>query len=147
MNKLISQLSDRPEFSIDNTEDDIQELFTNILNQLIEEQQVNDVCFDEVIRQVTIDCIERGEIIDSLRNRCIDQVQYLLKAVQYSFNRMKIAYDHSNEIDEKLIEANATIDKQQKELSYLGDLLKKVREERDNIHEELLTERYIIIIF
>lgn len=141
MNNLIAQLPERPKFEVDDFTINVQELFTNILTQLTEEEQVYDVCFDEIIRQVTIECRERGEIINSLRNRMASVIQYLLKSLQFSFNQMRLSYDHVHKMENTIKENEITIDKQQKELCYLGDVLKKVRLERDKLHEDLLTER------
>ncbi|XP_078499874.1 axonemal dynein light chain domain-containing protein 1 [Lissotriton helveticus] len=60
----------------------------NLLELLKAEQNIYNIVFHELIRQVSVECVERGELLSRIRQRYVDLLDRIPRQVQSLYNDM-----------------------------------------------------------
>lgn len=63
----------------------------NLLELLQKEQTIYNICFHEVIRQVSVHCMERGELLADIRRRYNNLLDRIPRQVKWSVRLLHIS--------------------------------------------------------
>uniref|UniRef100_A0A8B9VIG2 Axonemal dynein light chain domain containing 1 n=1 Tax=Anas zonorhyncha TaxID=75864 RepID=A0A8B9VIG2_9AVES len=100
----------------------------NVLELLKAEQNIYNIVFHELIRQVSVDCVERGQLLSKLRQRYVD----LLKRIP---QQMKTLYKKM--MAQRLIDRHIT-----EELLYFKESVEQLTSELYEVREHDLAFKY-----
>ena len=104
----------------------------------IREELYNE-CFEEIIRQVTINCLQRGDILNTIKLEMNYEINYYRQLYEslIAFSLRKVLQEKKKKImlENKRDKINKEIEELQKEINEKKEMLKK-RTEEENKKEE-----------
>nr|XP_009862323.2 axonemal dynein light chain domain-containing protein 1-like isoform X1 [Ciona intestinalis] len=100
----------------------------NLLELIKKEQTIYDLVFSEVIRQVSVECIERGQLLSKLRNKYADLLNRIPRQMKSLHAEVMAQRSLDRRLTEELLRFKSSI-------SFLTTELQNVRE-----HDEQVTQ-------
>ncbi|CAF0722793.1 unnamed protein product, partial [Brachionus calyciflorus] len=101
----------------------------NLLEIIKQEQDIYNIIFHEVIRQVTVECKERGEILSKLRERYANLLSRVPREIKSLHEEVVAQRALDRRLTEELMEFKSTINYLTDELSYVKEHDKQIAEQ------------------
>lgn len=108
---------------------------TGICNQ---REELYSQCFDELIRQITINCLQRGELLNHIKEQMKETINYYQKLYEssMSFAMRKVLREQKKKSN--LLEKEKQLEKEINELkSYISSLKKNKEDEEINFKRKM----------
>ncbi|XP_063422973.1 axonemal dynein light chain domain-containing protein 1-like isoform X3 [Mytilus trossulus] len=109
----------------------------NLLELIKKEQSIFDTIFSELIRQTTIECAERGELLSAVRNKYRDLINNVPKQIMSLHEEVIAQRALDRRLTEELMRFKSTIGILTSELSAVKEHDKKVTKEAKQAQEDL----------
>lgn len=109
----------------------------NLLELIKKEQSIFDTIFSELIRQTTIECAERGELMSEVRNKYRDLINNVPKQIMSLHEEVIAQRALDRRLTEELMRFKSTIGILTSELSAVKEHDKKVTKEAKQAQEDL----------
>ena len=109
----------------------------NLLELIKKEQTIYDTIFCELIRQTTVECVERGELLSDVRNRLKDLLNNVPKQIMSLHEEVIAQRALDRRLTEELMRFKSTIGILTSELSAVKEHDKKVTKEAKKAQEDL----------
>ncbi|CAG2256169.1 unnamed protein product [Mytilus edulis] len=109
----------------------------NLLELIKKEQSIFDTIFSELIRQTTIECAERGELLSEVRNKYRDLINNVPKQIMSLHEEVIAQRALDRRLTEELMRFKSTIGILTSELSAVKEHDKKVTKEAKQAQEDL----------
>lgn len=109
----------------------------NLLELIKKEQTIYDTIFSELIRQTTVECVERGELLSDVRNRLKDLLNNVPKQIMSLHEEVIAQRALDRRLTEELMRFKSTIGILTSELSAVKEHDKKVTKEAKQAQEDL----------
>ncbi|XP_039257089.2 axonemal dynein light chain domain-containing protein 1-like [Styela clava] len=103
----------------------------NLLEIIKKEQQIYDVVFHEVIRQVSIECVERGQLISKLRQRYADLLNRIPRQIKSLHAEVMAQRSLDRRLTEELLRFKTSIGNLTNELIAVKEHDKKITQEAE----------------
>uniref|UniRef100_H3AF91 Axonemal dynein light chain domain containing 1 n=1 Tax=Latimeria chalumnae TaxID=7897 RepID=H3AF91_LATCH len=91
----------------------------NLLELVKKEQSIYNVVFHELIRQITIDCAERGEILAKLRERYVNLLDRIPRQLKGLHNELMAQRALDRHLTEELVHFKTSVDTLTRQLSHI----------------------------
>ncbi|NWI24722.1 AXDN1 protein, partial [Sula dactylatra] len=111
----------------------------NLLELMKAEQNIYNIVFHELIRQVSVDCMERGQLLSKLRQRYVDLLERIPEEMKTLYKKMMAQQLVDRHITEELLYFKESVGQLASELYEVRDHDHKVTKEAENAQEELAT--------
>nr|XP_022325517.1 axonemal dynein light chain domain-containing protein 1-like isoform X2 [Crassostrea virginica] len=111
----------------------------NLLELIKKEQNIYNTVFHEVIRQVSIECVERGELLANLRQKYSDLLNKVPQQIKSLHEEVMAQRALDRRLTEELMRFKGTIGILTSELSAVKEHDKKVTKEAQQAQEDLRT--------
>ncbi|XP_056012057.1 axonemal dynein light chain domain-containing protein 1-like isoform X3 [Ostrea edulis] len=111
----------------------------NLLELIKKEQNIYNTVFHEVIRQVSIECVERGELLANLRHKYSDLLNKVPQQIKSLHEEVMAQRALDRRLTEELMRFKGTIGILTSELSAVKEHDKKVTREAQQAQEDLKT--------
>lgn len=111
----------------------------NLLELIKKEQNIYNTVFHEVIRQVSIECVERGELLANLRHKYSDLLNKVPQQIKSLHEEVMAQRALDRRLTEELMRFKGTIGILTSELSAVKEHDKKVTKEAQQAQEDLKT--------
>lgn len=123
-------------------DDDVKELagptqIHNLLELVKKEQNIYNVAFNEIIRQVTIECTERGELLANLRKRYSDLLDRIPRQVKSLHQEVIAQRALDRRLTEELVRFKASISSLTSELASVKAHDREVTQQAKYAQDEL----------
>ncbi|XP_074858847.1 axonemal dynein light chain domain-containing protein 1 [Carettochelys insculpta] len=109
----------------------------NVLEVLKTEQNIYNIVFHEVIRQVSVDCAERGELLSKLRQRYVTLLDRIPQQMRNLYKEMMAQRVIDRHITEELYRFKESVGQLTSELCEVREHDFRVTREAERAHEEL----------
>ncbi|KAM9542407.1 LOW QUALITY PROTEIN: axonemal dynein light chain domain-containing protein 1 [Guaruba guarouba] len=109
----------------------------NMLELLKAEQNIYNILFHELIRQVSVDCVERGQLLSKLRQRYVSLLERNPEQMKALCKKMMSQQLINRHITEELLYFKESVGQLSNELYKVGEPDRKVTEEAEKAQEEL----------
>ncbi|XP_062611821.1 axonemal dynein light chain domain-containing protein 1-like isoform X3 [Saccostrea cucullata] len=111
----------------------------NLLELIKKEQNIYNTVFHEVIRQVSIECVDRGELLANLRQKYSDLLNKVPQQIKSLHEEVMAQRALDRRLTEELMRFKGTIGILTSELSAVKEHDKKVTKEAQQAQEDLKT--------
>ncbi|KAL8178030.1 UNVERIFIED_CONTAM: hypothetical protein K2H54_026115 [Gekko kuhli] len=124
---------------VDNEETGITGLsqMHNALEVLKMEQNIYNIVFHEIIRQVSVDCAERGELLSKLRQRYVDILDRIPRQIRNLYREMMAQRVMDKHITEELFRFKEAVGKLTRELQMVRERDRRATINAEKTHKEL----------
>ncbi|KAM9130230.1 axonemal dynein light chain domain-containing protein 1 [Pangshura tecta] len=109
----------------------------NVLEVLKTEQNIYNIVFHELIRQVSVDCAERGELLSKLRQRYVNLLDRIPQQMRNLYKEMMAQRVMDRHITEELYNFKESVGQLTSELCEVREHDLRVTREAERAHEEL----------
>ncbi|KAM7162150.1 axonemal dynein light chain domain-containing protein 1 [Macrochelys suwanniensis] len=109
----------------------------NVLEVLKTEQNIYNIVFHELIRQVSVDCAERGELLSKLRQRYVNLLDRIPQQMRNLYKEMMAQRVMDRHITKELYNFKESVGQLTSELCEVRKHDFKVTREAERAHEEL----------
>uniref|UniRef100_A0A452IK10 Axonemal dynein light chain domain containing 1 n=1 Tax=Gopherus agassizii TaxID=38772 RepID=A0A452IK10_9SAUR len=109
----------------------------NVLEVLKTEQNIYNIVFHELIRQVSVDCAERGELLSKLRQRYVHLLDRIPQQMRNLYKEMMAQRVMDRHITEELYNFKESVGQLTSELCEVREHDFRVTREAERAHEEL----------
>lgn len=109
----------------------------NLLELVKKEQNIYNVAFNEIIRQVTVECAERGELLANLRKRYADLLDRIPRQVKSLHQEVIAQRALDRRLTEELVRFKASISSLTSELASVKAHDREVTRQAKHAQEEL----------
>ncbi|NXQ83696.1 AXDN1 protein, partial [Nyctibius grandis] len=109
----------------------------NMLELMKAEQNIYNIVFHELIRQVSVDCVERGQLLSKLRQRYVSLLERVPKQMKTLYKKMMAQQLVDKHITEELLYFKESFEQLVSELCEIRELDHKVTKEAEKAQEEL----------
>uniref|UniRef100_A0A8C0H0T8 Axonemal dynein light chain domain containing 1 n=1 Tax=Chelonoidis abingdonii TaxID=106734 RepID=A0A8C0H0T8_CHEAB len=109
----------------------------NVLEVLKTEQNIYNIVFHELIRQVSVDCAERGELLSKLRQRYVNLLDRIPQQMRNLYKEMMAQRVMDRHITEELYNFKESVGQLTSELCEVREHDVRVTREAERAHEEL----------
>ncbi|XP_065266166.1 axonemal dynein light chain domain-containing protein 1 [Emys orbicularis] len=109
----------------------------NVLEVLKTEQNIYNIVFHELIRQVSVDCAERGELLSKLRQRYVNLLDRIPQQMRNLYKEMMAQRVMDRHITEELYNFKESVGQLTSELCEVREHDFRVTREAERAHEEL----------
>ncbi|TFK06927.1 1-phosphatidylinositol 4,5-bisphosphate phosphodiesterase zeta-1 [Platysternon megacephalum] len=109
----------------------------NVLEVLKTEQNIYNIVFHELIRQVSVDCAERGELLSKLRQRYVNLLDRIPQQMRNLYKEMMAQRVMDRHITEELYNFKESVGQLTSELCEVREHDFRVMREAERAHEEL----------
>uniref|UniRef100_A0A8C8RC96 Axonemal dynein light chain domain containing 1 n=1 Tax=Pelusios castaneus TaxID=367368 RepID=A0A8C8RC96_9SAUR len=109
----------------------------NVLEVLKTEQNIYNIVFHELIRQVSVDCAERGELLSKLRQRYVSLLDRIPQQMRNLYKEMMAQQVMDRHITEELYNFKESVGQLTSELCEVREHDFRVTREAERAHEEL----------
>ncbi|NXJ10988.1 AXDN1 protein, partial [Odontophorus gujanensis] len=109
----------------------------NMLELMKAEQNIYNIVFHELIRQVSVDCVERGQLLSKLRQRYVDLLERIPQQMKTLYQRMMAQRLVDSHITEELLYFKECVAQLASELYEVREHDCKVTKEAEKAQEEL----------
>ncbi|XP_044884876.1 axonemal dynein light chain domain-containing protein 1 isoform X5 [Mauremys mutica] len=109
----------------------------NVLEVLKTEQNIYNIVFHELIRQVSVDCAERGELLSKLRQRYVNLLDRIPQRMRNLYEEMMAQRVMDRHITEELYNFKESVGQLTSELCEVREHDFRVTREAERAHEEL----------
>ncbi|XP_021260318.1 axonemal dynein light chain domain-containing protein 1 isoform X2 [Numida meleagris] len=109
----------------------------NMLELLKAEQNIYNIVFHELIRQVSVDCMERGQLLSKLRQRYVDLLERVPQQMKTLYKKMMAQRLVDRHITEELLYFKECVAQLASELCEVREHDCKVTKEAEKAQEEL----------
>ncbi|NXL68282.1 AXDN1 protein, partial [Chordeiles acutipennis] len=111
----------------------------NMLELMKAEQNIYNIVFHELIRQVSVECVERGQLLSKLRQRYVSLLERILEQMKTLSKKMMAQRLVNAHIAEELLYFKESVGQWVSELYELREHDHKVTKEAEKAQEELAT--------
>ncbi|XP_074733346.1 axonemal dynein light chain domain-containing protein 1 [Strix uralensis] len=112
----------------------------NTLELMKAEQNIYNIVFHELIRQVSVDCVERGQLLSKLRQRYVSLLERIPEQMKTLCKQMMAQRLVSRHITEELLYFKETVEQLASELYEVREHDHKVTKEAEKAQEELAAD-------
>ncbi|XP_066857288.1 axonemal dynein light chain domain-containing protein 1 isoform X2 [Anser cygnoides] len=109
----------------------------NMLELLKAEQNIYNIVFHELIRQVSVDCVERGHLLSKLRQRYVDLLERIPQQMKTLYKKMMAQQLLDRHITKELLYFKESVEQLTSELYDVREHDRKVTREAEKAQEEL----------
>nr|XP_008116017.1 PREDICTED: axonemal dynein light chain domain-containing protein 1 isoform X5 [Anolis carolinensis] len=109
----------------------------NVLEVLKVEQNIYNIVFHEIIRQVSVDCAERGELLSRLRQRYVELLERIPRQMKNLYKEMMAQRVMDKHITDELFNFKETIGQLTRELNTIREHDRKATLEAEKAYKEL----------
>nr|XP_056700677.1 axonemal dynein light chain domain-containing protein 1 [Euleptes europaea] len=109
----------------------------NALEVLKVEQNIYNIVFHEIIRQVSVDCVERGELLSKLRQRYVELLDRIPRQMRNVYKEMVAQRILDKHLTEELIRFKEAVGKLTRELQVVRDHDHKATIDAEMAHKNL----------
>eukprot|EP00076_Gallus_gallus_P043271 XP_025008809.1 axonemal dynein light chain domain-containing protein 1 [Gallus gallus] len=109
----------------------------NMLELIKAEQNIYNIVFHELIRQVSVDCVERGQLLSKLRQRYVDLLERIPQQMKTLYRKMMARRLVDRHITEELLYFKECVAQLSRELCEVREHDCKVTKEAEKAQEEL----------
>ncbi|NXC41116.1 AXDN1 protein, partial [Penelope pileata] len=109
----------------------------NVLELVKAEQSIYNIVFHELIRQVSVDCMERGQLLSKLRQRYVDLLERVPQQMKTLYKKMMAQRLVDRHITEELLYFKECVAQLASELYEVREHDRKVTKEAEKAQEEL----------
>ncbi|KAM6128757.1 axonemal dynein light chain domain-containing protein 1 [Phoenicopterus ruber ruber] len=109
----------------------------NLLELLKAEQNIYNIVFHELIRQVSVDCVERGQLLSKLRQRYVGLLERIPEQMKALYKKMMAQRLVDRHITEELLYFKESVGQLASELYEVREHDRKVTKEAEKAQEEL----------
>ncbi|OXB53312.1 hypothetical protein ASZ78_014789 [Callipepla squamata] len=109
----------------------------NMLELMKAEQNIYNIVFHELIRQVSVDCMERGQLLSKLRQRYVDLLERIPQQMKALYKRMMAQRLVDRHITEELLYFKECVAQLASELYEVREHDCKMTKEAEKAQEEL----------
>ncbi|NXH11762.1 AXDN1 protein, partial [Bucco capensis] len=109
----------------------------NALELMKVEQNIYNIVFHELIRQVSVECVERGQLLSKLRQRYVALLERIPEQMKDLYKKMMAQRLVNRHIAEELLYFKESVGQLSSELHELREHDHKVTEEAEKAQEEL----------
>ncbi|KAI9012709.1 hypothetical protein BC832DRAFT_528683 [Gaertneriomyces semiglobifer] len=106
---------------------------------ITEEQKIYDAVFQELIRQVTVNMIERGEVLAEIRNRYANMFTKIPKHVKHLHTELLAQRKLNRRLTQELLRSKEMVTEMVKELEIIRKHDYEVTKQAQDAHEKLST--------
>ncbi|XP_075364050.1 axonemal dynein light chain domain-containing protein 1 isoform X6 [Mycteria americana] len=111
----------------------------NVLELMKAEQNIYNIIFHELIRQVSVDCVERGQLLSKLRQRYVSLLERIPEQMKTLYKKMMAQQLVNRHITEELLYFKESVGQLASELYEVREHDCKVTKEAEKTQEELAT--------
>ncbi|XP_009580889.1 PREDICTED: axonemal dynein light chain domain-containing protein 1 [Fulmarus glacialis] len=111
----------------------------NLLELMKAEQNIYNIVFHELIRQVSVDCVERGQLLSKLRQRYVSLLERVPEQMKTLYKKMMAQQLVNRHIAEELLRFKESVGQLASELYEVREQDCKVTKEAEKAQEELAT--------
>ncbi|NWQ76352.1 AXDN1 protein, partial [Columbina picui] len=101
------------------------------------EQNIYNIVFHELIRQVSVDCVERGQLLSKLRQRYVDLMERIPEQIKTLYNKMMAQRLVDTHITEELLYFKESVGQLASELCEVQEHDREMSKEAEETQEEL----------
>ncbi|XP_074078250.1 axonemal dynein light chain domain-containing protein 1 [Macrotis lagotis] len=109
-----------------------------LLELLKTEQNIYNTAFHEIIRQITVECSERGELLSDIRQRYVNLLDQIARQMIEFYKDMVAQRIMDKRIIEELYNFKKVIEELSRELLLVREYDSKLKKKSEKIHEELV---------
>ncbi|NWW44984.1 AXDN1 protein, partial [Pedionomus torquatus] len=109
----------------------------NMLQLMKAEQNIYNIVFHELIRQVSVDCMERGQLLSKLRQRYVGLLERIPEQMKILYKNMMAQQLVNRHITEDLLNFKESVGQLARELYEVQEHDRKVTKEAEKSQEEL----------
>ncbi|XP_075792966.1 axonemal dynein light chain domain-containing protein 1 isoform X3 [Pelodiscus sinensis] len=109
----------------------------NVLEVLKVEQNIYNIVFHELIRQVSVDCAERGELLSKLRQRYVGLLDRIPQQMRNLYKEMMAQRVMDRHLTEELHNFKESVGQLTSELREVRERDVRVTKEAERVHEEM----------
>ncbi|NWH26263.1 AXDN1 protein, partial [Grus americana] len=109
----------------------------NLLELMKAEQNIYNIVFHELIRQVSVDCMERGQLLSKLRQRYVGLLERIPEQMKTLYKKMMAQQLVDRHITEELLYFKESVGQLASELCEVREHDRKVTKEAEKAQEEL----------
>ncbi|XP_044295169.1 axonemal dynein light chain domain-containing protein 1 isoform X4 [Varanus komodoensis] len=109
----------------------------NVLEVLKVEQNIYNIVFHEIIRQVSVDCAERGELLSKLRQRYVELLERIPRQMRTLYKEMMAQRVMDKHITDELFYFKEAIGQLTRELNTIREHDRRATVEAEKAYEEL----------
>nr|XP_060630424.1 axonemal dynein light chain domain-containing protein 1 [Anolis sagrei ordinatus] len=109
----------------------------NVLEVLKVEQNIYNIVFHEIIRQVSVECAERGELLSRLRQRYVELLERIPRQMKNLYKEMMAQRVMDKHITDELFNFKEAIGQLTRELNTIREHDRKATLEAEKAYEEL----------
>ncbi|XP_036612225.1 axonemal dynein light chain domain-containing protein 1 [Trichosurus vulpecula] len=109
-----------------------------LLEVLKTEQNIYNTAFHEIIRQVSVDCSDRGELLSNIRQRYVNLLDQIARQMIDFYKDMVAQRIMDKRIIEELFNFKKVVEELSRELVLVREYDLKLRKKSEKIHEELM---------
>ncbi|XP_008937154.1 PREDICTED: axonemal dynein light chain domain-containing protein 1 [Merops nubicus] len=109
----------------------------NALELMKVEQNIYNIVFHELIRQVSVDCVERGQLLSKLRQRYVGLLERIPEQMKTLNKKMMAQQLVNKHITEELLYFKESVEQLASELREVQEHDRKVTKEAEKAQEEL----------
>ncbi|NXI57737.1 AXDN1 protein, partial [Chloroceryle aenea] len=109
----------------------------NALELMKAEQNIYNIVFHELIRQVSVDCVERGQLLSKLRQRYVSLMERIPEQMKTLYKKMVAQQLVNRHITEELLYFKESIEQLASKLCEIREHDLKVTKEAEKTQEEL----------
>ncbi|KAM9619477.1 axonemal dynein light chain domain-containing protein 1 isoform 2-T2 [Morphnus guianensis] len=109
----------------------------NMLELMKAEQNIYNIVFHELIRQVSVDCVERGQLLSKLRQRYVGLLERIPEQMKTLYKKMMAQQLVDRHITEELLYFKESVGQLASELCEVREHDHKVTKEAEEAQEEL----------
>ncbi|NXP08383.1 AXDN1 protein, partial [Thinocorus orbignyianus] len=110
----------------------------NVLQLMKAEQNIYNIVFHELIRQVSVDCMERGQLLSKLRQRYVGLLERIPEQMKLLYKNMMAQRLVNRHITEDLLNFKENVGQLARELCDVQERDHKVTKEAEKAQEELV---------
>ncbi|KFQ82705.1 Axonemal dynein light chain domain-containing protein 1, partial [Phaethon lepturus] len=114
----------------------------NALELMKAEQNIYNIVFHELIRQVSVDCVERGQLLSKLRQRYVGLLERIPEQMKTLYKRMMAQQLVDRHITEELLYFKESVGQLASELREVREHDRKVTKEAEKAQEELAADMW-----
>ncbi|NXI74331.1 AXDN1 protein, partial [Anseranas semipalmata] len=109
----------------------------NVLELMKAEQNIYNIVFHELIRQVSVDCMERGQLLSKLRQRYVDLLERIPQQMKALYKKMMAQQLVDRHVTEELLYFKESVEQLTSELYEVREHDRKVTKDAEKAQEEL----------
>ncbi|XP_027724377.1 axonemal dynein light chain domain-containing protein 1 [Vombatus ursinus] len=109
-----------------------------LLEVLKTEQNIYNTAFHEIIRQISVECSDRGELLSNIRQRYVNLLDQIARQMIDFYKDMVAQRVMDKRIIEELFNFKKVVEELSRELFLVREYDLKLRKKAEKIHEELM---------